>query len=647
MTAENPRVRLGVLAIVVASLFCALLARMWYLQVLSADEFQLAAQENAIRTIVEPAARGRVLDRNGVVLIDNRPSNVVAVDRSQLGSDERVEVLARLSPLLGLPVATLSERLDDQTVSPITPVVVAEDVPDEVLLRIREQRDDLPGVAGGREAVRTFPQGTLAAHLLGYVGEISQERLAELEEEGNTRYRAGDIVGKAGVELAFDEELRGVDGVVSVEVDSGSRPVRVVDVTPPTVGADVVLAIDAEVQRVTEDALAQGLVSARTRLFEDDGTRFVADAGSAVVLDAQEGTVTALASHPSFDPAIFTDGLTEAEYASLSDEGAGIPQLNRAIQGVYAPGSTWKLVTATAALRNGIITPDSVVDDRGTYEIPDCRGAGCTKRNAGGAQYGIVDLRRALAVSSDVYFYTLGSDFWARRNELGKTAIQDVAVELGFGEGSGVDIPGERHGTVPVPAADLEDANPADRAPTDWFAGTNVNLAIGQGALAVTPIEIANAYATFANGGTRFEPNLALRVQRPDGSLVRQVAPRVASVKEIEPGIRATVLAGLEDSLVVDKGTGVIAFAGFPLDQYPVAGKTGTAQAPPRQDTALFAAVGPADAPRHAVAVVMEQAGFGSTSAAPVARAIFGQLSGLEQPGAVEVVEGVGAGVQD
>lgn len=646
MTADNPRLRLGILAIVVGSLFAALFARMWYLQVLSADEFRLVAQQNAVRTIIEPAPRGRILDRNGVVLVENRPSNVVAVDRSQLTVAERERLLARLSPLLGVPVEELTEAMGNRSASAITPVTVAEDVPDEVMIRLRERQDEFPGVVARRIARRTFPQGTLAAHLLGYIGEISAEKLEELEEleaEGEEvpQHRAGDFIGKAGIELAFDEDLRGEDGVVSVEVDAAGKPIRVVDTVPPTPGSDIVLSIDVEVQRVAEQALLQGLESARGRRFTDDDSKLVADAGSVVVLDAKEGTVTALASFPTFDPAIFTGGLSQAEFAALNDEAAGIPQLNRAIQGLYAPGSTWKLVTASAALRNGLITPQTTIEDRGVYRIPNCRGP-CDRQNAGRISYGLVDVRRALAVSSDVFFYGLGNDFWARQEELGETAIQDMAAELGLGVRSGVGIPGEREGRVPTPAlrASLHEENPTAYPEGDWFAGSNVNLAIGQGEISVTPIQIANAYATFANGGTRFEPNLALRIQRPDGTHVRDVEPRVGGTIPIDPSIRDVVLGGLRDSLVVPKGTAVAAFAGFPLDQYPVAGKTGTAQAPPKQDTALFAAVAPLGDPRHAVAVVMEQAGFGSTSAAPVARAIFGQLSGLEQPGPVETVSG-------
>ena len=638
MTAADPRrLRLGILAVVVGSLFTVLLARMWHLQVLSGEESRRATGRNAVRTVVEPAPRGRILSRDGVVLVDNRPSDVVAVDRSSLDADEETAVLQRLAALLGVAPEVLSERLTDPTADPLLPVPVAEDVGDESVIRVREAQDTLPGVVISRVARRTFPEGAMAAHLLGHLGQIDASQLAARAGEG---YVAGDLIGRSGVELAFEADLRGEDGRTTVEVDATGRPVQVVATEPPRPGADVVLSIDAGVQRVVERSLADGLVAARGRPFEDDGTPLVADAGAAVVLDVVDGTVVAIASYPTFDPGVFTDGLNQAELDALTDPAAGTPQLDRAVAGLYAPGSTWKPVTAGAALRTGLIDAGTTVDDRGTFTIPGCT-SGCTRQNAGGTAYGPVDVRRGLAVSSDVFFYGVGSDLWSRRDELGPTPVQDLAAELGFGAPTGIPLAGERRGAVPTPAgrAASAAADPGGAA-GGWFVGDNVNLAIGQGEVTATPIQIANAYATLANGGTRFRPGVALRVQEADGGLRRRVEPSVAATVPLLPEVLAPVVDGLRDALLLPDGTGTAAFTGFPLDRYPVAGKTGTAQAPPRQDTALFAAVAPLPDPRHAVVVVMEQAGFGSASAAPVARAILGQLSGLEQPGTVAPVDG-------
>ena len=639
MTAADPRrLRLGILAVVVGSLFAVLLARMWYLQVLSSEESRLATGRNAVRTVVEPAPRGRILSRDGVVLVDNRPSDVVTVDRSSLDADARATVLRRLAALLDVPEAVLAERLADPAADPLLPVPVAEDVGDEAVIRVREAQDELPGVVIGRVARRTFPEGTLAAHLLGHVGEISASQLEARAGEG---YAPGDLVGRSGVELAFEEDLRGEDGRTTVEVDAGGRSVRVVASEPARPGADVVLSIDAGVQRVVERSLADGLAAARGQPFADDRSPLVADAGAAVVLDVDDGSVVAIASYPTFDPEAFTDGLSAAELDALADPAAGPHQLDRAVAGLYAPGSTWKPVTAAAGLRTGTIDAATTVDDRGTFAIPGCV-SGCTRQNAGGTAYGPVDVRRALAVSSDVFFYGVGSDLWSRRGDLGPTPVQDLATELGFGAPTGIPLAGEQGGNVPTPAgrARRYEEDPRSVASAGWFVGDDVNLAIGQGEVTATPIQIANAYATLSNGGTRFRPSVALRVQEADGTLRRRVEPSVAATVPLAAEVRYPVIDGLREAVLLPDGTGSAAFAGFPLDRHPVAGKTGTAQAPRRQDTALFAAVAPLPDPRHAVAVVMEQAGFGSASAAPVARAILGQLSGLEPPGTVAPVDG-------
>jgi penicillin-binding protein 2 len=252
---------------------------------------------------------------------------------------------------------------------------------------------------------------------------------------------------------------------------------------------------------------------------------------------------------------------------------------------------------------------------------------------------------RALTVSSDVFFYTLGANFWIQRDRFGENPIQDVASQFGFGEGSGVPLPFEARGRVLTPASKqaLHDKNPR-LASAGWYTGNNVNLAIGQESMLVTPIQIANAYATFANGGQRYSPNIALRIQRQDKTVLKEITPRVAATVEIPPTARAAILNGLVGAVHNEDGTAFNAFAGFPLAQWGIAGKTGTAQATPKQDTALFAAFGPTSSPQYAVAVVMEQSGFGASAAAPVARRIFGVLSGLEGQGPVQFVQANGAG---
>ena len=627
MTSDTPRFRLGIIAVIAVSLFAALFARLWYLQVLSAPDFRMQAQANSIRTVEDPAPRGRILDRNGKVLVDNRASNVVAIDRAKLTPEKQPKLLRRLSAVLGDPVEVLEKRLKSVRVSPYTPVPLAEDVPEDRMVRLLERADDFPEVVAKRVAVRSYPMGNLGAHLFGYVGEVTQD---EIDASGG-EYALGDQIGKAGIERVYEKDLRGKAGELKIEVDSKGRPIRVVSHRAPVQGDDIVLSIDADVQRTAEDALAQGLASARGRRNQDDGRPLKADAGAIVVLDTH-GYVEALASNPTFDLPGLADGISDAEAETLFSASSGAPFTDRAIQGQYAPGSTWKLITADAALRHGLITPNFSLVDGGTYTIPgDCTGRGCLRRNAASRAYGRVGVSRALTVSSDVFFYTLGANFWIERERFGESPIQDQAMKYGFGASTGVPLPFETGGRVLTPKSKqaLHDKNPK-LASAGWYTGNNVNLSIGQEAMLVTPIQLANAYATFANGGTRYSPNVALRVQHPNGKLVREIPPRVVDRIDIPPVVRDPVLAGLIGAVSNDQGTAYNAFLGFPLAQWGIAGKTGTAQATPKQDTALFVGFGPVSSPQHVVAVVMEQAGFGASSAAPAARKVFGVLSGLE-----------------
>ena len=285
MTADTPKLRLAIVGIVALSLFAALFTRLYFLQVLAAPEYKLAAKANQVRVVSEAAPRGRILDRNGKVLVDNRASNVVAIDRSKvIDQGERDELLTRLSVVLGATPDELRRRYDDQRVSPYTPVPIAEDVPEDVLVLLRERRTEFPAVVAKRVAVRTYPNGSIAAHILGYVGEINQE---ELDAKPGT-YALGDIIGKAGVEKVYEADLRGEDGEERIEVDADGTPIRVMSRRAPVQGSDIVLSLDASVQRVTEDALAQGLLSARGRKFEENNVvkgLLRADAGAVVVLD--------------------------------------------------------------------------------------------------------------------------------------------------------------------------------------------------------------------------------------------------------------------------------------------------------------------------------------------------------------------------
>jgi penicillin-binding protein 2 len=622
MSLDSPRLRLGVLGVVVASLFAALLARAWYLQVVQAPTARLEANGNRVRTVTIPAPRGRILDRQGRPLVVNQEINAVTVSRAQLS--KRSDVLEKLARVLVMPVDELQRKVDDKRFSPYKPVPVAENVPKEKLIYISEHAADFPGVEGVRLTQRAYPQGNLAAHLLGYVAEINDKELAARKNKG---YKAGDEIGKSGIEAAYEDDLRGSPGIEQLEVDARGRVLRTIASKLPSTGHDVKLTVDIDIQKLAEDSLDRGLKAARAANDRERKKHFLAPAGSVVVLDPHDGSVLALASNPTYDPAKFIGGITLADFAALQDPAQGSPLTDRATQGQYAPGSTFKLITSVAALRAGVINVNSSYTDTGCYLIGGSKQRVC---NALHESHGPVNVTRALTVSSDVFYYHLGDVFWQTRRQNGETPIQDVAHEFGLGKSSGIPVGGESPGLVSTPETrrKLHDKYPKAYPNGQWFAGDNVNLAIGQGELTVTPLQLANAYAAFANGGTLYEPRVADSVIDADGKPVRTFAPKANGHVDLPPNLRDPIMHGLLGVTSDPRGTAAGAFSGFSQAGFQVAGKTGTAQVVNKQDTALFTCFGPFPDARYEVTVVMEEAGFGADAAAPVARRILDVLAG-------------------
>lgn len=635
--AADTRLRLSIVGIVVLSLFSTLFARLWYLQVMDTGEFQALATQNRVRVVYDPAPRGRILDRQGRPLVENRGYQAITVTRHEVA--DKPAVVGRLAALLGVSRPELERRIDDRRYSPYKPVPVAEDVPEDIVVYLREHSTEFPGVAARAVAERTYPQGSLAAHLVGYVGEINDTELAARKGEG---YRLGDDIGKFGVEQSFEKDLRGEPGVTRLEVDAtGKVLLPALSSRPPAQGDDVQLTIDLDVQTLAEDSLAKGLEAARSIYDRNAAKHFEAPAGAVVVMDPRDGAILAMASNPSFNPADFVNGIKPEAFAALQDPANHFPLTNRAIQGQYAPGSTFKLFTALAGLRTGVIAPNTTFLDEGSYKLRSCRGQKCVFRNAGGRSYGRVNLPQALTVSSDAFFYNVGANLWFNGGP-NRQAIQGAARELGLGQRTGIALAGEQKGRIPDPDSrkKAHEQYPKAFPNGNWYAGDNVNLAIGQGDTAVTPLQLATAYAAFANGGTVVRPRVVARVLQPDGTPVRDVPPEGLSKAVIDPTHRAAILQGLRGAIANPEGTGAGAFAGFPLDTFPVAGKTGTAQVVGRQDTAVFVAFAPADNPQYVVSVVMEEAGFGGAVAAPVARRILGGLAGTP-PGPVQLSGGI------
>ena len=630
------RLRLSLVALVSVALFASLFARVYDLQVVGAGSYRVQAEANRVRTVAIPAPRGRILDRNGKVLVDNRVAVVVAIDRTKLAdlSEARqVDLLTRLSYDLtaaGRPITPdeIRTKLASVRFSRYTPVPLVTDLPEDFKIYLDERAADYPSVVVERIALRAYPYATLASNVLGYVGKINPDELAAKAGLTAKPYSLNDEIGKAGVEQEYEDWLRGTPGERRIEVDARGNPVRVIRERPPKAGDDLVLSLDVDIQALAQQKVEQGLADARARV-NRDGSRNASPVGAAVVLDPGNGQVLAMASYPTYDPRPFVDGIDDAEMAYLLDPANHFPLNNWAIQGQWAPGSTFKPFVGYGALMAGVLTPDTVFADRGGYQIPGCTGAKCFRTNAGGNAYGNLRIDRALTVSSDAFFYNVGAQFWLHADRFGgEEGLQQYLRPWGLGAVTGSGLTGEKGGVLPTPAWKLDYGTRHDSDPK-WRTGDNVNMAVGQGDVLVTPLQLANAYATLANGGTRYAPQVVLRAQRyATDEVTKQFDPIVAAQVDLPPEVREPLVRGLEG--VPRNGTAAGAFSGFPLNDFPVAGKTGTAQVLGKSDTAVFSAFGPVPAPRYQVTVFMDQSGFGATAAAPVARALFDTFAGVK-----------------
>ena len=646
--------RLTFLAVLVITLFLALFARLWFLQVLAGDRYVELADSNRLRTVVTEAPRGSILAADGEELVRNRPSLAISADRQALldGAGEPIDeeaarVIERLALLLELEVDEVLDRLASQRRSPFRPVPIALDVTPEIVFAVQEQRELFPGVVPETLPVRQYPEGDLAAHLVGYIGEVSQSELLRPEFAD---YRAGDLVGRMGLEQSYEPDLRGTAGERVLVVNARGDVLDVQRDREPQQGNDLTTTLDLDLQRATEQLLADGILASRS-IRRDDGQLLPSTAGSAVVLDARTGAVLAMASYPSFDPREFVGGVSQDYFDSLLAEDSEDPLLNRVIGGGYPPGSVFKTATGAAMIEGGHVTPRGQVECTPAFEL-----GGNTFRNWNrGVNEGMMDLSDAMMRSCDTYFYTLAFDQWlAEENaEEPDEVVIRVAERFGFGQRTGIDLPGELAGRVPgrewrrdywVDRRDsycqqAEAATPGSRAAelfTDlcrfgaaWRGGDAVNTSIGQGDVLSTPLQVAASYQAIANDGVLMRPHLGREVRAPDGTLLRTIEPEPIGDLGVDEQTLAVLQEGLERTVMDPRGTGESAFAGFPLDRFPVAGKTGTAELRPKVPYAWFAGYAPADDPEIVVAVNVEQGGGGSQTAAPIVRNIMAHHFGI------------------
>lgn len=648
---SSATLRLTLLTLVVAGMFAALFSRLWFLQVLAGERYAELAESNRVRWVITEAPRGRIFDRDGVAVVKNRPALTISAYPQRLLDEEgtaqgpeATAVLDRLSSLLEMPREQIVERLTSRKYSPFRAVPVKEDVTPEVFFQVKEHRELFAGVEAERLPVRSYPHGIAAAHVVGYIGEISDQELASERYEG---YRLGDLIGKAGLEHAYELDLQGDEGLKQLEVNASGTVLGVLAERDPAPGDDLVTTIDLDLQKEVERLLYEGIVESRSAVHRGSGQNLTSIAGSAVVMDPRDGSVLAMASWPTYDPTLFVDGVSPEEYQTLY-EATPVPALNLAIQGQYAPGSTWKIVSGAAALQAGQITPQSRLACP-----PRLRVGSRTFRNWSSRHEGSMDLALALKRSCDTFFYKLAFDHWLaeeRQEDDGQPVhevYQDMAGQFGFGAPLGVDLPGEKPGRVP----DREwkqafwEANrertcrqAQESAPGTypqrlyselctegfvWRGGDAVNMSIGQGDVLVTPLQLASAFATVANGGTVWRPHLGARVVSPEGETVSTYHPEAVGQVAFAPDHLAEIRAGLEMVVMADRGTAAHVFRTFPLSRIPVAGKTGTAEVGGKLPSAWFVAYAPANDPQYVVVVQVEEGGGGSQTAAPIVRRIL------------------------
>lgn len=661
MLTTRSRLRLVVIQVLILGLFGTLLARLWYIQVVAGGDYQQAAVSNIVRTVDIPAPRGLIVDSSGRPLVTNRTSWVVTVNRSVWeGLSDRTQhrALHRLSDRLGIPVKTLQRRMkvcgqEGAPPAPVcwngsryAPVPVATDVAESLAVSILEQPEDFPGITAAARKVRAYPSpmGANAAHLLGYLSPVTQDELEKAKKDHDTDLDAQSLVGRAGLEDSYDSYLRGTPGTRKVTVNSTGRVQSERVARRPRVGDTLVTSIDAKVQAVVEHQLKKAIMKARHTFDPVTGRNYVADSGSAVVLDPDTGRVIAMASFPTYDPKVWVGGISQSDLDRLYSKKAHMPLLNRATQGQYAPGSTWKPFSTAGALTHGY-SPDTRLNCSSSFTVGNR-----TFDNYESEAYGMISFAQALQLSCDTFFYRIGYAMWLREggnsgDVHAKQPLVANAKKFGFGHATGVDIPGEVSGRI----ADREWKLAYWKAHKDYYcklgkspkqdflhrfarefctdgwryrAGDAVNFVFGQGDTLVTPLQEAVAYAAIVNGGTLWQPRIGKAIVDRHGDVVKRIKPKASAVH-----VPDHVLHYIDQALLGTAKVGTMAWkmGGFPLQKVQVRAKTGTAEVHGKQTTSWLATYNK----QYVVIMEISQGGTGSGTSGEAVRAIWEALYGI------------------
>lgn len=634
-TPSRPLLRLRIVGLVVLVLFAVLVLRLWSLQVIHARTYDRAVTANQIRTVALPAPRGLVVDRKGTVLAGNRTSNEIVLSRVEAA--QHPAVIGQVAALVTETPAQVQAAITDVQYSPYEPVPILHTAPTATVQYLQNHPTEYPGVSVEQVTERQYPQGgSTGAYVLGYVGAITG---TELKAHANQGYTQESQIGKTGVEEQYESYLRGTPGTQNLEVNAQGNVVGTASTTRPSQGDTLVLNITVGLQTYAQQALTADMAADRQRITK--GRYPKATDGALVVMNAETGAVLALASSPTYSLTTWLGGISTANYQKLSatctpPSSNACPLDNNAIQGLFTPGSTFKLSTATAALNHGILGPTTYVNDTGVFTVPNCT-EGCTFHDDTAADAGEVNVSSALVRSDDYFFYNLGFKFWSAWEttgaKIGQTPIQDTANAYGFGSKTGIDLPGEVQGSVATPEQTKREHEqyPKTYPNGTWSVGTNIEMAFGQGASVVTPIEEAQAYATFADHGTKHQPEVASEVANADGKVIKTFAPKVTGHVDISN--YTALLTGFKGVVNTPRGTAYGTFkadAKFTMAGFPIAGKTGTADltaSTVKEPDSWFVGFGPTNTThQYVVAVVVGQGGYGADAAAPAVASVFNYL---------------------
>ncbi len=618
-------IRIAILGVFAIALFAVLFFRLWALQVISGERYLEEARNNQVRTFRVQAPRGPIADRDGRLLVSNRAGTRIQIWPAALEGlpvEERAAMLERLGTLLNMPVKDLKAALREGRGDPLTPVTIRDAVRDEKVRYLLEHQAKFPGVQVTQLELRRYEHGKLGAHFLGYVSEISAEQLEAREGRG---YAPGDRIGQAGVEAAFDRYLRGLPGVGQVRVDALGRVTSKREYSQlPEAGYALRLTIDADLQKAAEDALRYGI---RLALGNDE---WAANGGAIVAMDPRNGEILAMASNPTFDPSIYVGRVDPKKLARLADPQANHPSLNRAVSGLYPPGSTFKPVTALAAMQERLLSPTEMIQCTGQMKVGEDEHVFA---NWDPTVNEPMELTTAIANSCDTYFYEVALRAYDRPD----SPIQKWARKMGFGQATGVGLGPEGDGLMPTPAWKKRTfENAIDKI---WKSGDSVQLSIGQGDVLVTPLQMTRFYALVANGGKLVQPTIVRHVEQPSTEgdaavVVRSFAPPEPEAIGLDPGAVRAVQEGLYDATHASYGTSTSVFGAFP---HRIAGKTGTAEKwmelPGFQglrDQSWWCGYGPHGNPKLVVCAVIENGGHGGEAAAPAALKVFERFFGVE-----------------